>query len=485
MATAEQQNSRTAEQQNSRTAEQQNKIKLSSVSLKILVVFLFSSAVFFSAKAQINTLTSDTLWSTQGNSVADTNLFIGTITQQDFAIKTASQLQAIIKTDGKFAIGVSNLSQNLTSQFTVFEKGQGTQGNHVVSKFVGKVPGQQNPGMQYSYKIGNNGLVKHNQVKFLGDYDLQFKVGSSNAMIIQSTTGNVGIGETNPQYKLSVDGTIQSTSLQGTGDHFLYAKGDGSVVLGGPILGGGVVVDPTYDPPQTFPCTKSIPQIVNWGGDNIIDCNVIGSKNNAPISLITNSLPRINIGKDGRIGINAPSLLATLHVQELSGISGAAIFLAGRSGQEHDFVVSKTGNVGVHTSNPGFAFHVDGGLNEDLIAASANNKVNFKVNSDGIVFAREIELFPDFMTFPDYVFEKDYKLKTLPELKDYIETNKHLPNIPSAKEVEKNGIKMADIYAKLLEKVEELTLYTLQQEEKINALQKELDAMKTNEKGAE
>lgn len=67
----------------------------------------------------------------------------------------------------------------------------------------------------------------------------------------------------------------------------------------------------------------------------------------------------------------------------------------------------------------------------------------------------------------DYVFEPTYQLKSLDELENYININKHLPNMPSAKEVAENGIDMASMNAKLLEKIEELYLYTLQLEKKI------------------
>lgn len=66
----------------------------------------------------------------------------------------------------------------------------------------------------------------------------------------------------------------------------------------------------------------------------------------------------------------------------------------------------------------------------------------------------------------DYVFAKDYKLKSLKEVETFIQTNKHLPNIPSAQEVVKEGIDMAKMDAKLLEKIEELTLYMIEQDKK-------------------
>lgn len=66
----------------------------------------------------------------------------------------------------------------------------------------------------------------------------------------------------------------------------------------------------------------------------------------------------------------------------------------------------------------------------------------------------------------DYVFEENYKLKGLKEVEQFIKTNKHLPNVPSAQEVVKEGIDMAKMDAKLLEKIEELTLYVIELDKK-------------------
>ncbi|WP_163408513.1 hypothetical protein [Flavobacterium ajazii] len=66
--------------------------------------------------------------------------------------------------------------------------------------------------------------------------------------------------------------------------------------------------------------------------------------------------------------------------------------------------------------------------------------------------------------WPDFVFDKEYKLPSLTEVAHYINTNGHLQNIPSACEVEENGILLGEMNAKLLQKIEELTLYIIQQE---------------------
>jgi len=73
---------------------------------------------------------------------------------------------------------------------------------------------------------------------------------------------------------------------------------------------------------------------------------------------------------------------------------------------------------------------------------------------------------------PDYVFEKDYVLPSLESVKTYIDQNKHLPEVPSAKEMEANGINLSEMNMLLLKKVEELTLYVIELKKEIQELKK-------------
>lgn len=75
--------------------------------------------------------------------------------------------------------------------------------------------------------------------------------------------------------------------------------------------------------------------------------------------------------------------------------------------------------------------------------------------------------------WPDYVFDKSYTRPSLPQLETFITTNKHLPGIPSALEVKKEGIELGEMNRKLLEKVEELTLYMIEMNKRIDSLEKE------------
>ena len=85
-------------------------------------------------------------------------------------------------------------------------------------------------------------------------------------------------------------------------------------------------------------------------------------------------------------------------------------------------------------------------------------------------------------TFPDYVFEPDYPLRSLEDLASFIQENGHLPNVPSQEEVqEQGGINMTQLQLSLLEKVEELTLYTLDQHKTISELQARLATLESED----
>ena len=81
------------------------------------------------------------------------------------------------------------------------------------------------------------------------------------------------------------------------------------------------------------------------------------------------------------------------------------------------------------------------------------------------------------LSVPDYVFEEDYKLKELDELRTYIDRHKHLPEIPSAQEIRKEGVNLGEFCMSMLKKVEELSLYVLQQHEIIKTQSEQLSKL--------
>jgi hypothetical protein len=94
-----------------------------------------------------------------------------------------------------------------------------------------------------------------------------------------------------------------------------------------------------------------------------------------------------------------------------------------------------------------------------------------KLTVKGKIHAQEVRVDMLGPLVPDYVFANDYKLKSLQEVEAYIKQNNHLPEIPSAQEIEKNGLMLAEMNMSLLKKVEELTLYIIEQNKRIEKLE--------------
>ncbi len=104
------------------------------------------------------------------------------------------------------------------------------------------------------------------------------------------------------------------------------------------------------------------------------------------------------------------------------------------------------------------------GLSEDPEARLAVN---------GLIKSKEIDVQPD--QWPDYVFQPDYELPSLKSIESYVTNNGHLPDLPSALQVEQEGISLGDMNAILLKKIEEITLYLIEQEKRIQELQRRLE----------
>lgn len=117
-------------------------------------------------------------------------------------------------------------------------------------------------------------------------------------------------------------------------------------------------------------------------------------------------------------------------------------------------------------------------VNGNLRLRNATRDI-FHINaSTQTVFARKIIV--DEVTWPDYVFEKGYKLRPLCEVKDFIDENGHLPNVPSREKVLQEGVDLGQMVNILVEKIEELTLYSIQQQEEIERLKQLLEQQETN-----
>lgn len=101
-----------------------------------------------------------------------------------------------------------------------------------------------------------------------------------------------------------------------------------------------------------------------------------------------------------------------------------------------------------------------------------------KLTVNGTIHSKEVKVDSN-IPVPDYVFANDYKLRSLLEVENYITQNSHLPEIPSALEFEKNGIQLAEMNMALLKKVEELTLYAIEQQKNTEKLTKIIEEQNT------
>ena len=173
------------------------------------------------------------------------------------------------------------------------------------------------------------------------------------------------------------------------------------------------------------------------------------NSNNNFGSAITFGASDVSNGEDAQAGIYVRS----------DGTYGTKMYFSTTdsyaSGSKTAMTIGHNGKVGIGTSATG----------------------NHTLAVEGSIGAREIkvEAYPN---WSDFVFEKNYTLPTLTEVENHIKVNGHLKGIPSAEQVKENGFFLGEMDAKLLQKIEELTLYTIAQEKEIEKIEKENQSLK-------
>lgn len=145
--------------------------------------------------------------------------------------------------------------------------------------------------------------------------------------------------------------------------------------------------------------------------------------------------------------------------------------------------IDQYGKIGVGTVNPSNEFDVNGTIRSHNLLISGNvgigitNTEGYKLAVNGIIRAKEIKVESD---WADFVFKKDHKLPTLKEVETHIIENGTLPGIPSELEIKANGVNLAETNALLLQKIEELTLYIIQQEKRMESMEAEIKSIRSN-----
>jgi hypothetical protein len=158
------------------------------------------------------------------------------------------------------------------------------------------------------------------------------------------------------------------------------------------------------------------------------------------------SYSSLSVAGDVILRSNTKNLILTA-----KNATGGIRFSTGATDVER-MVITSAGNVGIGSSAPQAKLDVAGGIRADSIV----------INNGGA----------------DFIFEDDYNLISLEEIEQFIKENKHLPDIPAAKQMQKEGVSVGTLQVKLLQKVEELTLYLIEQNKRIQKLEKENKELK-------
>jgi hypothetical protein len=283
-------------------------------------------------------------------------------------------------------------------------------------------------GTEYlSFNVGNNGSANDT-----------WNVTSEKMRILNN--GNVGIGTTSPAYQLDVTGTGRFSSGLYVGSNLRIADESTHTILS--CLGAG----------NAFVFYGNLQwQGINAG--NVMANGNITTTGSLQIGSNTNIHDENNhsiiscLGSDNFVSFYGNS--------QWQGINAGNITANGNitTGALTGTTANFSGSVGIGTTHPAYSL--------DVL---------------GIIHAKEVLV--DLNGVPDFVFDKDYKLPSIEHVASYVQENKHLPDIPSAKEIEKNGVSLNEMQVKLLQKVEELTLYVIElkkENEQMNNRIKELE----------
>jgi len=380
-------------------------------------------------------------------------------------------------TGGPVGIGLANPVSPLDVLGTIATRNSTATTNNGISINAGNTntPGSANVNR---IRVGGNDT-------YAGYFTIQ---GPSNIDYFTLYNGNAGIGTTNPANRLDVQG----------GNASIYNAGNptsltiGSSLTGKTLLSLGTSADSNgYGNIESLSAGSSAygNTVINQHGGQV----GIGTTNLASVKVNNATDYIFNPGEARLMVVNTSSLSAysdalvirgssTLQATHSQGIlfadanSMQAAIRAKRLNQSANYqsdlqfytgdgtstfqdeanvrmTISHSGNVGIGTENPDQKLTVNG-----------------TVHSSAVIVNTSIPI-------PDYVFKSSYNLLSLAEVKTYIDKNHHLPDVPSAAQIDKNGLNLGDMNTVLLKKVEELTLYLIEKDKQVEALQKQIDQL--------
>ncbi|RZS92319.1 tail fiber protein [Aquimarina brevivitae] len=295
---------------------------------------------------------------------------------------------------------------------------------------------------------------------------------TSDKMVIEAN-GNVGIGTMSPEAKLEVSAANSGDAiLRIEADEDNNNESDNPLIemrQDGNLVGVNIGFSENFGE-NIFGIGVKNPNIggSNWNTMTINTANeFIGLGTNAPEEKLhvkgTTSI-------DGDIGeiTSGAHWQPGKHTLELQNRDAGDVVLSFHRAGHTNAAIK-------HPTRGGLIFSATGGFDKNHMYLKTNGYLGIgttnpdaKLTVKGNIHAEEVKIDLS-VPAPDYVFTKEYDLLTIEEVQQHITEKGHLPNIPSAKELETNGVELGVMNMKLLEKIEELTLYTIAQEKELNA----------------
>jgi hypothetical protein len=276
--------------------------------------------------------------------------------------------------------------------------------------------------------------------------------------IYSNNSGNVGVGTPFPFAKLQVEGDfrVQNGQIDLISDEpevQIFGSVDANVARLRFAL-------PDDDP--DFAITQALG-------------NLYISRNTGAFGFLSDLL----VAENGYVGVGAGDPAVRLHVDLGTDVGNA-------SGGYLQLGATNNANIGIDNNeiqgrNNGVVSRLvlnNGG--GPVQVGSAISPTGYSLSVNGKVICEELKIQAS-SNWPDYVFTDEYKLPSFEDLRQYIQANHHLPNIPSAQQVEQDGMMIGDMQKKMMEKIEELTLYVLQLEEKCTQMKSELEELKSKQ----
>lgn len=288
------------------------------------------------------------------------------------------------------------------------------------------------------------------------------------------STGNVGIGTTAPTSKLQVNGSARIDSMLLVKDSIVINKTatikSDLKVVGNSLLKNDLKVAGNTTLVGTTTIKEGDFKIKALGDstlaeDGVLLINANGKvKNGGELKSLVYSESTYTPCKDENGGNTTPA---------------SPIWLNGPGKLYTSSHCSPDVKVGIGQNDPDSKLHITSAVNRNTHPIIVDKRIQgtttpyklMELDNNGLLYVREIKVNLD--AWPDYVFDEGYQLMPLSELQAFIQKNNHLPHVPSACEMEEQGINVAKSNVMLMEKVEELTLYLLQMKEQLDT-QKQL-----------